>query len=176
MLAEDIGSCHGNILRYRYDSEKRECVSFNYTGCGGNYNQFPSVEACDRACGRYRLQDVSVVRHIHWLKSNSFQVCSQGPSPGNCNLKVQKWHYDKESGRCKIFIWSGCGGNGNKFSSNEECTNLCERESRVSKNRIFDSRRLNTVRILFRGRLLLGKRFRTLPGRNHSMAFRSLNQ
>ncbi|KAI6189900.1 Papilin [Aphelenchoides bicaudatus] len=119
LLAEEKGSCYSNILRYRYDSEKRECDSFNYTGCNSNYNNFVSSEACDRACGRFRLQD----------------VCSQGPEPGNCQLKVPKWYYDSAESKCKVFYWSGCDGNGNRFSSSEECLNLCEKESKATRNR-----------------------------------------
>jgi hypothetical protein len=119
LLPEDAGNCHGSMLRYRYDSENNQCVSFNWTGCNGNNNLFASNEACERACGKFRLQD----------------VCNQGPEPGNCNLKVPKWYYDRDTLTCKIFMWSGCGtGNGNSFTSSEECNNLCNAESQVDKN------------------------------------------
>ncbi|KAI6241997.1 hypothetical protein M3Y99_00276400 [Aphelenchoides fujianensis] len=117
-LPEQRGTCYGQLLRFRYDLEQRACVSFNYSGCNGNANAFDSVEACDRACGAYRRQD----------------VCNAPPSTGQCQLRVAKWHYDPEQQQCRIFYWSGCGGNGNRFSSASECAALCQAETRVVHN------------------------------------------
>ncbi|RNA20280.1 kunitz-type serine protease inhibitor vestiginin-7-like [Brachionus plicatilis] len=44
------GPCHGNIIRYYYDSLKRECVAFNWGGCKGNENNFKSRKHCEDSC------------------------------------------------------------------------------------------------------------------------------
>ncbi|PIO72766.1 Kunitz/Bovine pancreatic trypsin inhibitor domain protein, partial [Teladorsagia circumcincta] len=70
-------------------------------------------EDCERACGSWRTTD----------------VCSLTPEVGGCEASVNKWYYDKAKGMCSIMFWSGCGGNGNRFSSKEDCESLCREES-----------------------------------------------
>jgi len=43
----------------------------------------------------------------------------------NCRSKLKRWYYDSSSETCKLFVWSGCGGNDNRFESREECENRC---------------------------------------------------
>uniref|UniRef100_A0A915DWZ9 BPTI/Kunitz inhibitor domain-containing protein n=1 Tax=Ditylenchus dipsaci TaxID=166011 RepID=A0A915DWZ9_9BILA len=62
-LPEERGSCYGNQLRWRYDSEALKCTSFLYSGCDSNANHFTSTEACERACGMYRQQKVCHLGH-----------------------------------------------------------------------------------------------------------------
>ncbi|CDW53015.1 protein mig c; protein mig b; protein mig a [Trichuris trichiura] len=113
--AKEVGHCYGNILNWYFDSERMQCTSFMYTGCGGNSNRFSSEEACERACGAYRDQD----------------VCALPADEGPCLASVPKWYYDSSTGQCTNFVYGGCEGNGNRFSSKEECQNLC-RHSQVS--------------------------------------------
>lgn len=44
---------------------------------------------------------------------------------GPCKGYFVKYYYDKGAGRCGQFAYGGCGGNGNRFSSNEECESIC---------------------------------------------------
>lgn len=37
-------------MRYYYDQHDAECHAFNYTGCGGNDNNFRDYEACMSVC------------------------------------------------------------------------------------------------------------------------------
>lgn len=36
--------------RWYYDDERGNCVSFIYEGCGGNQNNFRSLESCNNFC------------------------------------------------------------------------------------------------------------------------------
>lgn len=38
---------------------------------------------------------------------------------------MQKWFFDTDVGICREFVYGGCGGNGNRFATSEECTSLC---------------------------------------------------
>ncbi|KAH7730491.1 papilin [Aphelenchoides avenae] len=116
LLSEDRGTCFGQHLRWRYDSEREDCASFIYTGCKHNHNYFTSEEACLRACGKHRNED----------------VCRQPKDEGTCNASTTKWYYDTRYQECHMFMWTGCAGNGNRFSSKAECENLCSRETKVS--------------------------------------------
>ena len=49
----DIGTCSsGNYKRFYYDDEHQTCRAFVYTGCGGNRNNFKTVESCLKVCRR----------------------------------------------------------------------------------------------------------------------------
>ncbi|CEF70433.1 Proteinase inhibitor I2, Kunitz metazoa domain and Immunoglobulin subtype domain and Immunoglobulin-like domain and PLAC domain and Immunoglobulin-like fold domain-containing protein [Strongyloides ratti] len=113
MLPEDPGNCFGSELRFRYDSDISSCVSFFYTGCNGNANHFTSIEACERACGKYMNED----------------VCLLPKHSGNCNsAKIPKFYYDNEKNECILFFFGDCQGNGNRFSTKSECEYLCRKE------------------------------------------------
>ncbi|KAK6758091.1 hypothetical protein RB195_015732 [Necator americanus] len=117
-LPEEHGSCYDDILRWRFDPEKKSCTSFMYGGCDMNANHFTSEEDCERACGSWR----------------STAVCSLPPEIGHCDASVSKWYYDKAKDSCTIMYWTGCGGNGNRFSSREDCESLCREESAWEEN------------------------------------------
>lgn len=36
--------------------------------------------------------------------------CDLKPEAGNCKAYIPKYYYDKTEGKCKEFIWGGCGG------------------------------------------------------------------
>jgi len=36
-----------------------------------------------------------------------------------------KYFYDRQDGVCKQFMYSGCGGNDNRFDSKQECERQC---------------------------------------------------
>ncbi|CAH1955308.1 unnamed protein product [Acanthoscelides obtectus] len=45
--------------------------------------------------------------------------------PGPCRGYFVKYYYDKTTRRCEQFAFGGCQGNGNRFSSQEECEQIC---------------------------------------------------
>lgn len=121
-LLVEHGLCFGEYLRWYYDSETNKCTSFRYTGCQANANHFSSLEACDRACGIYRTQSVC---NMPYDIGNCFQANSSISSIG---VRSVKWFYDYKLRQCYNFMWSGCNGNGNRFSSKADCEDLCSRE------------------------------------------------
>ncbi|KAF4519412.1 hypothetical protein B566_EDAN008720 [Ephemera danica] len=44
------GTCRADFSRYSYHSDSNECRRFGYGGCGGNSNNFQTLEACETAC------------------------------------------------------------------------------------------------------------------------------
>ncbi|CAD5225297.1 unnamed protein product [Bursaphelenchus okinawaensis] len=46
----DAGPCQGHILRWFYDEATLQCKQFDYTGCGGNGNNYPTEVACKLRC------------------------------------------------------------------------------------------------------------------------------
>lgn len=49
-LPKSEGPCRGAFESYYYNRQTGLCEFFNYGGCGGNPNNFPSIELCVRRC------------------------------------------------------------------------------------------------------------------------------
>uniref|UniRef100_A0A7E4VD47 BPTI/Kunitz inhibitor domain-containing protein n=1 Tax=Panagrellus redivivus TaxID=6233 RepID=A0A7E4VD47_PANRE len=45
-----VGSCTAPSIRYYYDASSGRCNSFQYSGCGGNANNFQSLASCQQTC------------------------------------------------------------------------------------------------------------------------------
>ncbi|KAF1752814.1 hypothetical protein GCK72_019369 [Caenorhabditis remanei] len=74
----------------------------------------PKVEeTCERACGKWR----------------NVAVCDMPVERGECQLAVPRWYHDSKTSQCKMMMWTGCGGNGNSFSSKADCESLCRVET-----------------------------------------------
>lgn len=52
-------------------------------------------------------------------------VCNVPYESGPCEGYFQKWYYNPSVDGCQEFVYGGCGGNGNRFSSLEECETIC---------------------------------------------------
>uniref|UniRef100_A0A914UV44 BPTI/Kunitz inhibitor domain-containing protein n=1 Tax=Plectus sambesii TaxID=2011161 RepID=A0A914UV44_9BILA len=46
-----VGSCSNFVTRYYYDTASGQCRTFQYSGCGGNSNNFNSLSICQSTCG-----------------------------------------------------------------------------------------------------------------------------
>ncbi|KAG7232555.1 hypothetical protein INR49_008394 [Caranx melampygus] len=44
---------------------------------------------------------------------------------GSCGRYTMRWYFNSEAQACRPFIYSGCGGNHNRFLHLEECEELC---------------------------------------------------
>lgn len=47
----DNGPCQGKIARWYYDEQDLRCKQFDYSGCGGNGNNYPTEVSCNLRCG-----------------------------------------------------------------------------------------------------------------------------
>lgn len=53
-------------------------------------------------------------------------ACSQPCQPGSCNHVAVMYYFNPNIGQCQPFVYSGCGGNENKFSSLAFCQVICQ--------------------------------------------------
>lgn len=53
------------------------------------------------------------------------QDCFLPKSIGPCRGSFPSYYYNRLSKKCEYFIWSGCGGNSNRFESRESCEKQC---------------------------------------------------
>ncbi|ETN85468.1 Kunitz/Bovine pancreatic trypsin inhibitor domain protein [Necator americanus] len=49
-LPIETGVCFAAFRRYAFDDTQGRCVSFIYGGCGGNENNFETLEECENTC------------------------------------------------------------------------------------------------------------------------------
>lgn len=54
--------------------------------------------------------------------------CSEPMSEGSCSDYILLWYFHVQSGECRPFVYGGCGGNRNRFSSKQECQSWCVME------------------------------------------------
>ncbi|KAH0617178.1 hypothetical protein JD844_028981 [Phrynosoma platyrhinos] len=60
VLPMDEGACKRYTVLWYYHREANNCRPFIFGGCGGNANQFPSKQTCERWCKRATVQSSPV--------------------------------------------------------------------------------------------------------------------
>lgn len=58
------------------------------------------------------------------------EACFLDQDEGGCQNYAMMWFFDTEQNECARFWYGGCGGNSNRFETQEECENLCLSKSR----------------------------------------------
>uniref|UniRef100_A0A8B9DX88 Collagen alpha-6(VI) chain n=1 Tax=Anser cygnoides TaxID=8845 RepID=A0A8B9DX88_ANSCY len=56
---------------------------------------------------------------------NVYDACDLPQDSGECQNFDLKWYYNKDQKMCSRFWYGGCGGNRNRFETQEECEFLC---------------------------------------------------
>nr|XP_029723407.1 papilin-like isoform X4 [Aedes albopictus] len=108
-LPMEAGSCDGKLARWHFARDDNKCMPFYYTGCGGNHNQFISLDQCEEQCPPKVEKD----------------VCFLPAEIGECQNYTAHWYFDTKESRCRQFYYGGCGGNGNNFADEDACVNRC---------------------------------------------------
>lgn len=65
-----------------------------------------------------------------------YEECFEDLDAGNGELAVDSYYYDSNENRCLFFWYAGSGGNGNRFSTEEECEKRCRTNSVGSSNKV----------------------------------------
>ena len=119
-----------------YDTKDQRCRQFYYGGCGGNENKFTTEEACLQRCEKKpepapesifepEPEPAAKPAPAPEQPSVSVNVCEEKADPGSCGNYTLIWYFDKDESICRQFYYGGCGGNGNRFSSEMECKHQC---------------------------------------------------
>ncbi|KAG7469864.1 hypothetical protein MATL_G00133270 [Megalops atlanticus] len=111
--------CGEYVQRWYFNNAIGACSPFWYGGCDGNSNRFNTENECFQTCGYY------MPTVLQETEDNGKAVCNLRQEEGNCQNYTLKWYFDTEQSECSRFWYGGCGGNGNRFETQEECETLC---------------------------------------------------
>ncbi|XP_058811937.1 papilin isoform X2 [Topomyia yanbarensis] len=120
-LQPAYGRCSENETRWYYDQRSQRCHSFTFSGCEGNANNFYSERECEQQCRPAAPTPAPVAP----APGPSAGVCDEPYDYGTGNDPTIVYIYSKERSSCEQNYYSGEGGNGNRFSSHEQCERQC---------------------------------------------------
>ncbi|XP_034277907.1 thrombin inhibitor hemalin-like [Pantherophis guttatus] len=126
-LSPKKGKCKKALERVYYDHKKKICLNFVYGGCGGNKNNFATLQDCLYQCKKFDLElpAENTAGNIDWKKLTS-RRCRLYPKKGWCKKHSTRYYYDFKLHRCRAFTYHGCGGNENNFSNYIDCVKACD--------------------------------------------------
>ena len=82
--------------------------------CPENSKIYQDHDECERNC------------------NDSSDICSQPEDSGHCRGYMPMWLWDAKLKECRIFIYGMCGGNKNRFGTEEACLKTCGDNNGVS--------------------------------------------
>uniref|UniRef100_A0A7E4ZV01 Kunitz/Bovine pancreatic trypsin inhibitor domain protein n=1 Tax=Panagrellus redivivus TaxID=6233 RepID=A0A7E4ZV01_PANRE len=141
-------------LLWHFSPSDSACTPFEYRGCGGNFNRFSTQQHCSMSClhalcpyGHPKMKDGWLVHCSEKTACASGYLCTTPrfgapnvsiccPRPEaiclqpedkttDCSTPQYRFRYDPAIERCIRFVYSGCAGSANSFSSLEECNKVC---------------------------------------------------
>ncbi|OQV22023.1 Papilin, partial [Hypsibius exemplaris] len=115
----DSGPCDAVVPRFFSDPVSGICKPFTYGGCGGNLNNFRSLQECELSCRPRANVPVGPANE------SIPQICTLPAERGACRAFIPAFFHDIRDGKCKMFYFGGCQGNDNRFSSRQECEGVC---------------------------------------------------
>ncbi|KAG9265150.1 kunitz-type protease inhibitor 2-like [Astyanax mexicanus] len=139
-----VGNCRASFPRFYYDVTNQTCKPFTYGGCGGNNNNFLTLQECETACTGVtgdlivvpqtiqkrrmvesgKTEDTTPTAPLPTMTSKEFaEKCQAEKKVGPCRASMPRFFYN--SGTCQRFTYGGCKGNNNNYLSEEECMKTC---------------------------------------------------
>ncbi|XP_006814675.2 uncharacterized protein LOC102808747 [Saccoglossus kowalevskii] len=91
--------------------EVTQCERYPYARC--------EVDYCGGCIAKFIDNDGSV------LDCADKNRCTGSSHSGHCRAMLLRWYFDQSTGTCEPFIYSGCGGNRNRFWSKWKCKQKC---------------------------------------------------
>ncbi|XP_053155536.1 collagen alpha-1(VII) chain isoform X2 [Hemicordylus capensis] len=68
------------------------------------------------------------------------EPCTLPLDEGDCSRYTLRWYYNNKVSKCRPFIYSGCRGNRNRFSSKEDCELQCRPQADAGDNTLDKNR------------------------------------
>nr|CDS25936.1 Papilin [Hymenolepis microstoma] len=112
---------HHNVSRWSFLSDLQQCVLFSECHDPNSHissswgNNFETKELCEATCIPRGLKD----------------ICRLPKDTGPCKGGHARYYYDPNTAKCRLFMYGGCLGNGNRFTTKVECEEACGAMSEV---------------------------------------------
>jgi hypothetical protein len=138
---------HGQPFRFLLQSDQSSVHSVHVHRLWWERQSFQQRRAVREAVWQIqRTRYFVVIGTVAVLIVWGADVCNMPREEGPCKGYFVKYYYEKSVGRCAQFAYGGCGGTGNRFSSNEECESICvtheEKRSNVTSTGEYLNHRL----------------------------------
>ncbi|KAF7635484.1 hypothetical protein Mgra_00005022 [Meloidogyne graminicola] len=115
----EYGNCTKKLIRYFWNNKKKKCIKFNYSGCGGNQNNFLNKKKCLKFCSNKKYQKTKIIaklsiknrkKILNRKKELFIEECKPGYAGSglNCTNDQTRWYFNINSGRCLLFWYGGC--------------------------------------------------------------------
>ncbi|CAF0721201.1 unnamed protein product, partial [Brachionus calyciflorus] len=130
LLPPEEGHCYESQIKYYFDRTKSTCLPFEFSGCGGNNNNFLSIAACEAYChpiiDMMTDNDKGSMKGMKLTIPEKKKICMSPAEKGTCSDSIERYTYSVNMGKCLTFEYSGCEGNLNNFETIEECESTCD--------------------------------------------------
>ena len=114
LQAREEGMCHESHTRFYFDRTKLLCLPFEYSGCGGNGNNFGALEECQVSChiiiDYMTKEEMSSVNSMDLTLPEKKRICMSPAEKGTCSEALERYYYNINMGKCLTFEFSGCDG------------------------------------------------------------------
>ncbi|KAH6925249.1 hypothetical protein HPB50_002864 [Hyalomma asiaticum] len=101
------------LPRWWFNLETGKCEQFYHGGCGGNENRYIIQQKCEQT-------------YLNAHAATNFEKqCGQKADAGFCNAKLPYWWFNPDTGKCEEFYYGGCGGNENRYLTQQKCERTC---------------------------------------------------
>ncbi|KAL3836520.1 hypothetical protein ACJMK2_021944 [Sinanodonta woodiana] len=61
--------------------------------------------------------------------------CTEPAVTGRCRANHQRYYFDQNTFQCKLFVYGGCGQNGNNFRTKGQCMKTCLNTAENTKHK-----------------------------------------
>ncbi|XP_020284534.1 spondin-1 isoform X2 [Pseudomyrmex gracilis] len=105
----------------------------------------------DEECKVQQASCTAEILSCDFSKEDAEQICSEPMEKGHCNSNILRAYFDKQSGRCHLFSYSGCDGNRNNFPTEQDCNAVCgnfQRELRANQTAIMKNFKVSLSSVL----------------------------
>uniref|UniRef100_A0A8R1DIZ4 BPTI/Kunitz inhibitor domain-containing protein n=1 Tax=Caenorhabditis japonica TaxID=281687 RepID=A0A8R1DIZ4_CAEJA len=79
-----LGDCTSTVRRYWYNAATKTCEMFQFTGCQGNDNNFPTLVACQQKCRGINVEPKCQHGRAFRDRNGNFQQCSDKQNGPKC--------------------------------------------------------------------------------------------
>ncbi|KAL0133516.1 hypothetical protein PUN28_000923 [Cardiocondyla obscurior] len=94
-----------------------------------------NLDKDDEKCRMQMVDCIAEITSCNFTREEVEQICSEPLKKGSCNGSLLRTYFDKQTGRCHFFTFTGCDGNRNNFLTEQDCYKVCgtfQRELRAN--------------------------------------------